>query len=133
MGSLISGEQFLLELHDNCLPARPIATALLRMQIKTGHQTGHLLVLGYEYTRRLICRQARHGRMADVVIICQRCYCQARLGAWQRAAASDASEREATAREGRAKGRTAEVLYLLPCPGDEYARDVLQGTSWEVW
>lgn len=132
MGSLISGEQWLLELHDSSTVAAPVATSLLRCQILTSARRGHVLVFGYEYTRRLISRQAQRGCIAHVWIACQRCFCQARLSDWVRVSWWEEAACQSAATGLRAKGLTAEVLYLQPCPGDEYARDILKATQCEV-
>lgn len=123
---MISGESWLLELEDRGGPSRDIARRLLRLQILTEARTGHTLILGYEYTRRCITQAARYGRMARVRVECQGCHCQAWLSEWEMSCLTPARDRPELARMQHLMGRSADALYLMPCPGVLYARDCLE-------
>jgi len=125
MGGVISGEQWLLELAGKGKAQQPIAAALLRMQVVVERRHGHTLVLGYEYTRRAIVTAAAWGKIAAVTVECQGCHCQARLTEWQRLSLMSVEDAKQTAHEGFQRGLREKTLYLLPCPGEQYATDLL--------
>lgn len=129
MGGVMVGDPWLLTLAQGSDPERKIGTRLLRLQILTGNRTGHILDLSSEYVRRKIRQASRYGSMSGVMVRCIRCGWQAKLTDWDTAIQLAPAVKERLLLAAVGSKHPEDWAYMRDCPGEEYARDILEITS----
>lgn len=118
------GDVWLLDLGLTSKQAHLAAGILLRTQVRTANQTGHVLDFSFEGVRKHINRFARLGRTPVLPVRCIRCGCQQLLPRWITACDMTAEGRAHLAKHFPSMHKM-DADYLRPCPGDQHLQDAI--------
>jgi len=119
------GDLRLLDLGLTGGAACKAAGILLRCQIRTAKQTGHVLDLSDRPVLEQIRRAARQGQTPNLSVRCVRCNAQQLLPRWLLACDMTAEGRALLAERNFAQD-TPDLEYLWSCSGDLLLQDALE-------